>query len=113
MSTADVSSAIIQAMPDSEYLKSVFGTVRTEAYRRKYRYRTLRYVRYVLWHTVITGTGHFGKFGTTSIPVPHTSLSSVRHPYRHRRYVEYRYNIDTSTEHFGKFGTSTRYRTLR
>ena len=26
-----------------------------------------------------TGTGHFGKFGKTSIPVPDTSVSSVRH----------------------------------
>ena len=26
-----------------------------------------------------TGTGSFGKFGTTSIPVPDTSVSSVRH----------------------------------
>ena len=26
-----------------------------------------------------TGTRHFGKFGTTSIPVPDTSVSSVRH----------------------------------
>ena len=26
-----------------------------------------------------TGTGRFGKFGTTSIPVPETSVSSVRY----------------------------------
>ena len=31
-----------------------------------------------------TGTGHFGNFGTTSIPVPDTLVTSVRHPYRHR-----------------------------
>ena len=79
-----------------QHFKGVFGTVRTEAYRRyippvlpvpdtsvssvrhQYRYRTLRYVRY----DINTGTGHFGKFGTTSIPVPDTSLSSVRHRYR-------------------------------
>ena len=32
------------------------------------------------------GAGHFGKFGTTSIPLPDTSVSSVRHQYRYRRY---------------------------
>ena len=32
----------------------------------------------------ITGTGHFGKFGTASIPTPETSVSSVRHQYRFR-----------------------------
>ena len=48
-------------------------------------------VRYVLRHTVgITGTGHFGKFGTL-IQVPDTLDKSVRHP--------------TDTEHFGTFGT--------
>ena len=61
-----------------------------------------------------TGTGHFGNFGTTSIPVPNTS-------------VRVRYNINTGTGHFGKFGTTSipvpdtsvisghqyRYRTLR
>ena len=36
-------------------------------------------VRYVPKHTAgITGTGHFGKFGT-SIPAPDTSVRSVRH----------------------------------
>ena len=33
---------------------------------------------------VLTGTGHFGKFGTISIPVPDTSVTSVRHQYRYR-----------------------------
>ena len=62
-----------------------------------------------------TGTGHFGNFGTTSIPAPDTSVSSIRHQY-------------TGTGHFGKFGTTStpvpdtsvssvahqyRYRTLR
>ena len=60
----------------------------------------------------ITGTGHLGKFGTTSIPVPDTSVSSVEHQYRYLRYrygrlyrswYRYRYNIDTGTRHFGKF----------
>ena len=42
-------------------------------------------VRYVPRHTAgITGTGHFGKFGTTSIPVPDISVSSVRHSYRYQ-----------------------------
>ena len=70
-----------------------------------------------------TGIGHFGKFGTTSILVPDTSVSSVQPQYRYRRYryarlyrsqYRYRYNIDTGTVHFGQIGTiSTRYRTLR
>ena len=46
-----------------------------------------------------TGSRHLGKFGTTSIPVPDTSVSSVRHPYRHR---EYRYR----TEHTLAFSHS-------
>ena len=80
--------------------KGVFGTVRTEAYRRylppvlpvpdssassvrhQYRYRTLRYVRY----DINTGTGYLGKFGTISIPVPDTLVSSVRHQYRYLRH---------------------------
>ena len=32
-----------------------------------------------------TGTGRFGKFGTTSIPVPETSVSSVRYQYRRQK----------------------------
>ena len=47
--------------------------------RHQYRYRTLRQVRYY----TNSDAGHFGKFGTTSISVPDTSVSSVRHPYRH------------------------------
>ena len=61
-------------------------------YRRCHWYRTLRQVRY----GVNTGTGNFGKFGTTSIPVPavpvqtfvpvpDTSVSSVRRQYRYRK----------------------------
>ena len=121
---------IIQRVPfEQQTKKGVFGAVRTEANRRyilpvlpvpdtsvssvrhQYRYRTLRWVRY----DINTGTGHFGKFGT-SIPVPDTSVSSV-HGYRYRRYRyrlsyryrtlrEFRYNINTGTGHFGKFGTS-------
>ena len=37
------------------------------------------------WH-INTRTGHFGKFGTTSIPVPGNLVSSVRHPHRYRGY---------------------------
>ena len=97
-------------------------------------------VRYVPRHTAgITGTGHLGKIGTTSIPVPDTLVSSARHRYRHRRYryglsyryqtlQEVRYNINTGTGHFDQFGTTSvpvpdtsgslvqhryRYRTLR
>ena len=44
------------------------------------------------FHTV---TGHFGKFGTTSIPVPDTSVSSVQHPYRYRAY---RYRTEHTLE---------------
>ena len=62
------------------------------------------------------------------LSVPGTSVSSVRHQYRYRRYrygrlryrygrlyrCRYRYKIDTGTGYFGKFGTtSTRYQTLR
>ena len=56
-------------------------------HRGYYRYRTLRYVRYVM----STGTGNFGKFSATSIPVPDSSVSS---------------DINTGTGHFGKFGTT-------
>ena len=35
--------------------------------QHQYRYRTLRWVRY----DINVGTGHFGKFGTTSLPVPY------------------------------------------
>ena len=42
-------------------------------------------VQYVPRDTAgITGTGHFGKFGTTSRLVPDTWVSSVRHQYRYR-----------------------------
>ena len=46
-----------------------------------------------------TGAKHFGKFGTTSTPVPDTSVSSVRYQYRHRAL---RYDIHTGT---GRTGT--------
>ena len=88
-------------------------------YRLSYRYHTLGQVRY----NIDTGTGHFRKFSTASVPVPdtseirydintssgHFSASSVRHQYvlpvperyLHRRACRYRHNIDP------------RYRTLR
>ena len=102
------------------------------------RYGTYRGIPPV--HTAsITGNGHFGKFGTTSIPVPDSSVTSVRYGYRYRRYRyrpsyryrtnrQVRYDINTGTGHFGKLGTASipvpytsaisvqhqyRYRTLR
>lgn len=36
-----------------------------------------------LWYGINTDTGHFGKFGRTSIRVPDTSESSIRHQYRY------------------------------
>ena len=59
-----------------------------------------------------TGTGHFGnfgtsthlgKFGTTSIPVPDTSVSSVRRPYR---YQEYRYRTEHTLGKMRRFNNS-------
>ena len=51
-------------------------------YDNPYRYREVRYVRY----DVRTGTEKFGTFGTMSIPVPRSSVRSVRCPYRYRAY---------------------------
>ena len=91
------------------------------------RYGTYRGVPAV-YTAGITGTGHCGKFSTASIPVPETSVSSVRHQYRYRRLRQVRYDINTGTGHCGKFGTTSipvpetsvssvrhqcRYRTLR
>ena len=61
-----------------------------------------------------TGTHHFDKFGTLSIPVSEASVTSVRPPkytpvpvYR-RQYRVYRYfvrySLVTGTRHFGEFG---------
>ena len=36
--------------------------------------------RYMYQYDINTGTGHFGKFVTTSIPIPDTSVTSVRYP---------------------------------
>ena len=70
---------------------------------REYHISRVCSVRYVPRRTAvytadITGTGHFVKFGTTSIPVPDTSASSVRYQYRYRilRYVRYDINTGTS-----------------
>ena len=68
--------------------QGVFGTVRTDAYRR--------YIR-----PVLPLPNHFGKFGTISIPVPDTSASSVRHQYRYRTLRQVRYDISTGTENTG------------
>ena len=70
------------------------------------RQRRVSSARYVPRHTAgITGTGHFGKFGTTSIPVPDAWVNSVRHQYQYRTLRQVRYDMDTGTAHFGKFGT--------
>ena len=53
--------------------------------RHQYRYRTLWWVR----SGINIGTGNFGKFGVTSIPVPDTSVSSVRYRYRYRTCLLY------------------------
>ena len=73
--------------------------------RHRYRYRTLREVRY----HIETATGHLGKFGSmpipvqpepiqTLIPVPDTSVSSVQHQYRYRTRWELRHDSHTGTE---------------
>ena len=48
-----------------------------------------------------TGTGHIGKLGTTSIPVPDISVCSVRHQYRYGTLRWVRYEIHTGTENTG------------
>ena len=65
----------------------------------------------------ITGTGHFDKFGTTSIPLPDTSevrydmdtgtagTGTYFHRYQTLRYL--RYNMNTGTGHFDKFSTTS------
>ena len=64
------------------------------------RYGTYRGIPAV-YTAGITSTGHFGKFGTTSIPVPETSISSV-HPYRYR---EYRYRTEHTLGFLCLFGS--------
>ena len=58
-------------------------------------------------HTINAGTGHFVVFGSTSIPVPNTPLSSVRHQDRYRTLREARYDTNTSAGHFGKLDTTS------
>ena len=41
------------------------------------------------------------------LPVPGTSVSSVRHQYRYRTLRYVRYNINTGTGHLGMFGTTS------
>ena len=68
-------------IPDSSISPVRHGyRYRRYRYRLSYWYRTLRPFRY----NINTGTGYFGNFGTTSIPVPDTSVSSVRDQYRYR-----------------------------
>ena len=88
--------------------------------RHLYRYRVLRYLLYDMDTGTVgtrsdfhTGAGHFGEFGTTSIPTPDTSGYGYRYrryryrfPYRYRTLRQVRYNINTGTGHFGKFGTT-------
>ena len=59
----------------------------------QYRYRTFRQIRY----NIKTGTEHCGKFGTTSILVPYTSVSSVRHLCRYRTLWLVRHDIFVGT----------------
>ena len=88
--------------------------------RYPYRYRILRQLRCDIDTGAVgtrsdlhTGIGHFGEFGTTSIPVPDTSgygyrfrLYRYRLPYRYRVLRQVRYSINTGTGHFGKFNTT-------
>ena len=53
-------------------------------FQGRVRYGTYRGVQAV-YTTGITGTEHFGKLGTTSILVPDTLVSSVRHQYGYRK----------------------------
>ena len=62
-------------------------------------------VRYVPNHTAgLTGTGHFGKFGTIWIPVPSVPAQTFI-PVPTLR--EVRYNTNTVTGHFGEFGATS------
>ena len=66
----------------------------------QYRYPTLWQIRY----DINTGTGQFGNFGTTSIPVPDTSVGSVRYGYGT---VGTGTDFHTGTGNFCKFGTTS------
>ena len=57
---------------------------RNSIYQGCVRYGTYRGVPAV-YTPGNTGTGHFGEFGTASIPVPETWVSSVRRQYRYRK----------------------------
>ena len=104
--------------------KCVFGTVRNEAYRRymppvlPVPDTSVSSVRLQYRYDINTGTGNFGKFGTTSIavlavpvqtfvPVPEKSVSSVRRQYRYPTFRQVRYDINTGTGNFGKFGRTS------
>ena len=68
----------------SDRLPAVYQDVPAGILQGCVRYGTYRGVPAV-YTAGITGTGHFGKFGTASIPVPETSVSSVRHQYRYQK----------------------------
>ena len=86
--------------------------------RGPYRYREVRYVRYAVrtgtggaGTTIRTGNEMFGMFGMISIPVPRSSVRSVRGPYRYREVRYVRYVVRTGTEHTGSsVRCSYRYR---
>jgi len=58
-----------------------------------------------VYTTGTCGTGHIGMFGTATIPVPETLVSSAWYQYRYRTIRYVRYDIHTDTVHFGKFDT--------
>ena len=70
------------------------------------RVRSVRFDRGIppVYTAGITGTGYFGTFGMTSIPVPLISESSVRHQYLYHSLRKVRYGINTGTGNIGKFG---------
>ena len=78
-------------VPDEKMMLTFRGG-RSENWRGCVRHGTYRGVPAV-YTTGITGTGHFGKFGTAPTPVPETSVSSVRQ--------------NTVTGNFVKFGTTS------
>ena len=94
----------------------MFGTVRTEVYRRYFRryipYRAFRYARYRLpYHTE-----NFGTLGTALHTLPKISVFEEKYrefgrgtgttpiPYRKSRYARYRPSYPT--ENFGTLGTA-------
>ena len=54
-----------------------------------------------------TGATNFIKFDTTSMLVPHVSVSSVQHQDRYRIHRYVRYHINTGAGHFDKLGATS------